>query len=191
MELKLVSPIPPSVNHYMAYRVIKRNDKPTAMSYKTQISINYKSSFCEYVKAEAIKQGWSSSSNPYQHYYVEGSFYFPRTNMDCNNYWKVMLDAITDTGIVWPDDNVVCERVKRIQYDSQNPRIELTIYPTEYVGIFDNAQQLEQFEAGCADCIRHEKNCSILNKAIQGRIQPEINNMICSKHKTRGKKGKK
>lgn len=182
MELKLTSPIPPSVNHYMAYRVINRNDKPTAMSYKTKISTTYRSDFASYVESEAHAQGWQTIDNPAQHYYVDGYFYFPKTNMDCNNYWKVMLDAITDTGIVWSDDNVVCERAQRIMYDAQNPRIELVIHPVEYLGIFDNAQQLAEFEAGCADCKRHNRNCSILAKALQGRIQPEITNMTCLKY---------
>ena len=36
MEEKLVftSPIPPSVNHYLAYRTIIKNGKPMAMIYK-------------------------------------------------------------------------------------------------------------------------------------------------------------
>ena len=90
-----------------------------------------------------------------------------------------MLDAITDTGLVWVDDNVTCERVQRIYYDSKNPRIELTIYPVEYIGVFDNASQLEQFESRCIGCSRYKRNCSILQKAKEGRVQEEINNGIC------------
>lgn len=34
--------------------------------------------------------------DPMQHYYVDAVFYFPRIDMDTNNYWKVAFDAITD-----------------------------------------------------------------------------------------------
>lgn len=193
MKLILTSPIPPSVNHYLSYRAVlrKQDGKPMAMSYKTQAAQDYRAAFAEYVRSEVERQGWSVDVNHAQHYYVDGDFFFPKTNMDSNNYWKVLLDAITDTKLVWGDDNTVCERVRRIQYDSANPRIELTIYPVDYIGIFDNAQQLEDFRSSnCADCIRLKNNCSIFNKAIQGRIQPEINNMACAKRKVKKSKGR-
>lgn len=185
MELHLTSPLPPSVNHYMAYRVINRSGKPTAMSYKTNEALKYRLEFADYVRAEVPKQSWDMEPNNTQHFYVDATFYFSKTNMDCNNYWKVMLDAITDTRLIWLDDNVVCERVRRIYYDTEHPRIELVISPVEYIGIFDNAQQLEQFVSNCAGCIRQNRNCSILNKAKEGRIQSEICNLTCSKYKQR------
>lgn len=169
----------------MAYRVISKNGKPTAMSYKTEAAQKYKAEFAEYVRSEIIKQSWSMEPNHTQHFYVDATFYFPRTNMDCNNYWKVMLDAITDTKKIWLDDNVVCERVRRIFYDSEDPRIELNIHPVEYIGIFDNAQQLERFVSNCAGCIRQNKNCSILRKAMEGRIQSEVCGLACTKYKQR------
>ena len=94
-----------------------------------------------------------------------------------------MLDAITDTGLIWIDDNVTCERVQRIYYDSSNPRIELEIYPVEYIGVFDNASQLEKFESRCIGCNRYKRNCSILQKAKEGRIQEEIQDLVCKKYK--------
>lgn len=159
------------------------------MSYKTETSINYCTRFAEYVTSQVQEQGWQISDNPYQHYYVDAVFAFPRSNMDCNNYWKVLLDAITDTQLVWHNDNVVCERVKKIIYDAQDPRIELTIHPVEYIGIFDNAQQLDDFmSANCADCTRHNNNCSILQKAMHGKVQPEVADLACSKRRQRKKR---
>ena len=102
--------------------------------------------------------------------------------MDCNNYWKCMFDAITETGLVWIDDNVTCERVNRIYYDSDNPRIELTIRPVDYVGVFDNASQMEQFESVCVGCRKYKRNCSLLKKAKEGRVQKEIAEGVCSKY---------
>ena len=54
-------------------------------------------------------------------------FYFPRIDMDANNYFKCMADAITDAKTVWIDDVQLCERVQRIFYNTENPRVEITI----------------------------------------------------------------
>jgi len=99
-----------------------------------------------------------------------------------------MIDAITDTQLIWVDDNVVCERVNKILYDTKDPRIELTIYPVEYVGIFKNKQEYEQFESNCKTCSRYSNNCSILSKAKEGRIQDEIVNNVCTKYRLKKNK---
>ena len=184
-ELRLISPIPPSVNHYLAYRAIIKNGKPMAMSYKTAEATKYQKEFAEYVKQEVKRQNWDLIPNKEQHFYVDCVFYFDRTDKDCNNYFKCMLDAITDTQLVWIDDNVVCERVNRIYYDNANPRIELCIYPVDYIGIFDNISQLEEFETNCIGCSRYKRNCSILQKAKEGRLQEDIVNFTCTKRKTK------
>ena len=172
-----------SVNHYLAYRAIIKNKKPMAVSYKTQEAKEFQENFTEYVKQQAKEQNWITDLNPFQHYYVDTVFYFQRIDMDCNNYWKVPFDSITDAGVVWADDNMACERVIKVLYDSNNPRIEYTIYKTDYIGIFDNQEQLDCFENKCKTCKRYKRNCSILNKAKEGRIQEEICNFECSKYK--------
>lgn len=50
--LKLISPLPPSVNHYLAYRAIMKNGRPMAMSYKTPEAVKYQKDFIEYVEQE-------------------------------------------------------------------------------------------------------------------------------------------
>ena len=123
-ELHLISPIPPSVNHYMGIRSIIKNGKPMAMTYKTPEAVKYQKDFAAYVRREVQKQGWDVKPNKTQHWYVDAWFYFNRIDMDAANYDKCLLDAITDTQLIWLDDNVVCERVQKVLYDSQNPRIE-------------------------------------------------------------------
>lgn len=182
-ELKLISAIPPSVNHYLAYRAIMKNGKPMAMSYKTPEAVRYRNDFSAYVVSEVQKQGWDLEVNKTQHFYVDAVFYFPQVDLDANNYFKVMLDAITDTQLIWADDNVVCERVQGIYYDSENPRIELTIHPVDYIGVFQNASQLELFRSNCIGCSRYRRNCSLLKKAIEGRVQPEIHDGLCESYK--------
>lgn len=165
-----------SVNHYLAYRVIYKNGKATAMSYKTLEARKFQKNFTEYVKQQVKEQGWEMSKNPYQHYYVDAVFYFPRVDMDCANYDKCISDAITDSGVVWLDDNMVCNRILKVMYDNKNPRIELTIYPVDFIGIFDTQIDAEKFKEKCSSCKRYKNNCSILKKALEGRIQDEITN---------------
>lgn len=153
------------------------------MSYCTNEAKQYKKWFADYIREEVIKQGWSLTPNRYQHFYVDAVFYFPRTDMDSSNYFKVMLDAITDTQLIWVDDNVALERVQAVYYDTKNPRIEICIYPVDYIGVFNNTPQLEKFISRCIGCIRYNRNCSLLQKAKEGHIQSEITNGICSKYK--------
>ena len=153
------------------------------MSYVTKDASRYKSEFKDYVINEVQKQNWNWVPNKEQHFYVDAIFYFDRLDRDCNNYFKVMLDAITDSQKIWLDDNVVCERVQRIYYDSENPRIELVITPVDYVGIFDNMSQYEKFVSRCIGCTRYSRNCSILKGAKAGKIQKDIESDRCNKYK--------
>lgn len=154
-----------------------------AMSYKTNEAKKYQKEFINYIREQVKIQGWAKSDNPFQHYYMDTYFFFPRIDMDANNYYKCMADAITESGVVWIDDVQLCERVQGIYYDTENPRIEMKIYPTNYIGVFDNATQLEEFESRCIGCIRYKRNCSLLNKAKEGRIQKELHNGVCNKYK--------
>lgn len=183
--LRLTTPIPPSVNHYLAYRVVKTRRRYMAIPYTTKEAKTYQKEFTDYVIEEAKKQGWDIDKVGEKHIFVDAMFYFPRIDMDCNNYFKVMLDAITDAKIVWTDDNIVCERVKGIQYDSANPHIELVIHPVDYIGIFDNSERLEEFENRCKTCSRYARNCYLLNRAITGHIEDGVNQYTCASFKKR------
>ena len=182
-KLFLTSDIPPSVNHYLAYRAIIKNGRPMAMSYCTPEAARYKKDFSQYVAQEVIRQGYNVEPNTTRHFYVDCDFYFPRTNMDCNNYYKCMLDAITDTKMIWLDDNVVCERAKSIRYDTDNPRIEIYIHPVEYIGVFNDAARLEEFTSKCIGCARYRRNCNVLKNAILGKVQKEVHDGSCDKFK--------
>ena len=181
MELKLTSKMPPSVNHYLGYRSFKGH---VSVYVKTGAK-KYKNEFANYVASEIQAQNWNIPVTKYQHFYVDMDFYFPRIDMDAPNYDKCLLDAITDSGLIWEDDNVVCSRVNHIYYDNKNPRIELTIKPVDYIGIFDNMNLYQQFVNKCNNCSRFDRGCSLLNRAIEGRIQDEIINFECSKYKTK------
>lgn len=187
-ELKLVSPIPVSVNHYLGWRVIMKGGKPIVVSYETPEYKKYKKEFSKEIIKQVREQNWEMDCTGLRHIYVDTIFYFDRIDKDPNNYFKCSLDCITDSKKVWVDDNVVCERVQGILYDSKNPRMEMTIHFTNYIGIFDSIEQLDKFEDKCKLCSRYGRNCSILLKAKSGRIQEEINDFICSKYKMKKEK---
>lgn len=187
--LLLVSPIPPSVNHYMNYRTVIKNGRPVAISYKPKDVVQYQKMFTAYVTEEAKKQGWNQEIDPNRHFYIDTVFFFPEKRMDANNYFKVMLDAITEAKVIWKDDNVTCERVQAIYYDASNPHVELYIHPTDYIGIFRDMSQREEFITRCVDCTRYKRNCSLLRKATDGRVQSEIVDGVCSKFKRKNNVG--
>lgn len=183
-RLKLISPIPCSVNHYIKPRPFIMHGKPQVTMYETAEAKAYKKDFAKYIKEQVKQQGFDIEINKTQHFYVDCIFYFDRIDKDSNNYFKLLLDSITDSKCIWEDDNVVCERVNAIYYDAKNPRIEIEIYPVDYVGIFDNQEQLNVFTESCIGCKRYkEGKCSIYKKALEGRIQEEITNCTCSKFK--------
>ena len=153
------------------------------MSYCTHEAKDYKKWFTQYVQEEAAKQEWEFIDNIYQHFYVDAVFYFPRLDQDSSNYYKILLDAITDSRVVWLDDNAACERTQGVYYDAINPRIEIVIHPVEYVGIFKNKDILNTFEEKCRRCTRYKRNCSLLRNAKEGRIQEEIADGECAKYK--------
>lgn len=184
-SLKIVSPIPPSVNHYLAHRAVIKCGKPLAVVYKIKEAVAYQNAFKKTVANAVKEQGWISNIDDPRHIYVDADFYMDKKHRDCNNSWKCLLDAITETQLIWKDDDIVCERVNKIVYDADNPRVELYIHYVDYVGIFDNEEQLETFkETNCIGCKRYKRNCTLLRNAIDGRIQTEIDGFACAKCST-------
>ena len=184
-KLKLISPIPVSVNHFLKPRafIMKINGKnvPQVTMYETAEAKYYKKGFSEYVKQEVKNQNWDIESTKTKHHYMKCTFYFARIDQDEQNYYKIMCDSMNK--IAYNDDNFILTSTNRIYYDSKNPRIEIEIYPVDYIGIFDNNDDLQTFENKCHTCSRYKNNCSILNKAIEGRIIEEVQNKQCTKYK--------
>ena len=177
--LNLTLPIPPSINNdYIKPRAIISRGKPMAMMYETQQAKNYKKNAIKHIKRKVKEQGFKRIDSKFT--VVEWTFFFPRTNMDTNNYYKCLLDAITESKEIWEDDNISQNRDKRIYYDSKNPRVELTIYYIAHIGIFDNERELELFKRfNCNKCKKGNKigqkgGCSIYRKALENRMQDEI-----------------
>jgi crossover junction endodeoxyribonuclease RusA len=186
--LKLVSPIPPSVNHYLGVRGYISNGKVITTMYETTEAKIYKSEFKRHILDEVKKQNWNWQVNKTQHFYVDCVFYFDRIDKDSSNYDKCLLDAITETKKIWEDDNVALVRTQAVYYDSERPRIEIEIRPVDYIGIFNNNECYTNFIDRCSTCSRYlSGRCSILKKAIEGRVQSDITKQneafVCNTYK--------
>jgi len=182
--LKLVSPIPPSNNHYLNYRVSGTNKK-YVQSYSAKETIDYCKEFIPYVKQEIIKQNWKMPDKN-KLIFVDLIYFFDRKGKDPNNYFKVMFDCLTKAE-VWVDDDIALPRVERVYIDKDNAYVKLNIYQSDFIGIFENMNEYISFlKQNCLKCSRNYKKCSIYNKILNNYIlvkKNENNNYTCLKLK--------
>lgn len=135
----------------------------------------------KYIEEEVKKQKWTKIEN--QFLYMDEIIFSNRKGRDSDNFKKLQQDCITESRVVWTDDTWCLPRTQRLLIDKKNPRIELIITPCDFIGIFDDERQLKEFkQIQCLQCNRYKRNCSILNNALEGRIQEEIDDkLICKK----------
>lgn len=117
-SLKLSLPVPPSVN---------------AIYYNTRGGGRRLTSKAEhYIRdSRALtnvaieEQGWTLSEKGIW-LYVDMVFYFPdRRRRDSHNTLKILLDALE--GLIYKDDMYVLPRIQSVEYDKDNPRVEINI----------------------------------------------------------------
>lgn len=180
-QLNLTIPIPPSINNdYMKSRAFIQGGRPKSMMYESSVAKKFKKEMVKLIKNEISTQGFNKESEG-KFVRIEYTFFFPRVNMDTNNYYKCFIDSITDTkGEIWKDDNVSLNHDNRIFYDSKNPRVEVKIYYENFIGIFDNQEDLDKFISEyCNNCKKGNKigqkgGCSIYKKALECRMQSDL-----------------
>lgn len=178
--LLLTSKLPPSVNNYLRYRVSRSGRKQFVQSYPSQETKDYEKYFHEYVTNEVKKQKWTIPEKG-KIVYVEMILYLNRKRKDPNNFLKLPIDVLTDSG-VWIDDDIVLPLCKRLYIDSENPRIEMKIYESDFIGIFNNVTEMKQFEnQNCSVCKRNQSKCGIFKQLLENRIIKEANNVTCTK----------
>jgi len=181
-KLVLTSPLPPSVNNYLNYRISRRGNKRFVQAYPSEETVSYKSFFVDYVKDQIQEQNWKRPEKGKQ-VYVKLTFFLDRKRKDVNNLLKVPFDALTEAGVYF-DDDIALPIAKRIYIDSNNPRIEIEISESEAIGVFDNQKEFEKFvENNCKLCKKDENKCTILKRLLDNRIIPEVENGVCTKKK--------
>ncbi|WP_119775867.1 RusA family crossover junction endodeoxyribonuclease [Dehalobacter sp. MCB1] len=117
-KLKISLPVPPSVNHmYYNTRNGGKRLTPTAENYirVSRALIN-----------EAIEvQRWLRQKDS-TWFYCDLVFYFgDRRIRDASNCLKLLLDVMQ--GIVYKNDYYCLPRIQSVEYDKENPRVEVCI----------------------------------------------------------------
>lgn len=183
-ELKLICRDFISNNHYLNYRVIRKNGKNIVAAYKAEKTSIFEKQFGLYVAKQMREQNWKKPEKG-KLIFLESTFFLPRVDMDCSNYWKSLLDTLTKVG-VWEDDNVVMEKVNRLYYDKENPRIEITIYEAEFLGVFNGDDHYREFVENCCNkCKKNIDKCTIHKSCLENRLTSsyDLEKNICLKLK--------
>lgn len=119
-RLKMSLPLPPSINHmYFNTRNGGKRLTTKAENYirKSRALINV-----AIEEQNWIKQSYSTW------YYIDLVFFMPdRRIRDSHNMLKLLLDVMQD--IVYDNDYYVCPRIQSVEYDKNNPRVEICITP--------------------------------------------------------------
>ncbi|MBD1379050.1 RusA family crossover junction endodeoxyribonuclease [Metabacillus arenae] len=188
MQIEMTLPLPTSINklyiNQFGWNPKTKTRMPTGKRIMSKDGVKVKNE----IQNEAIKQltnqewdyEWTKENYIYQDCYI----YMNRLGRDDNNLFKLLNDSLEK--IVYDNDSRVLTRTQRILIDSENPRIILHISQTPHRGIFDDENKIYIFEENCKTCKRYLRNCSILKKAKEGRVQSEINEVdgefVCSKY---------
>lgn len=117
-SLSIALPVPPSVNAiYYNTRGGGRRLTKKAEHYirDARAQIN-----------QAIEEQFWETQQKGVWLYVDLVFYFPdRRRRDSHNCLKILLDTLES--IVYVDDMYVMPRIQSVEYDKDNPRVELRI----------------------------------------------------------------
>lgn len=202
MELKLVLPLPTSINKlYINEYNWKYNPKtrkkermPTGRRILSPEGRKVKARIQGEARVQLEQQldNWDYEWTKENFCYQDALIVFTRRGSDDNNVYKLLNDSLEN--IVYDNDSRVLVRTQHIVYDPKNPRIELTLTPVDFVGIFKDKHSYDEFEARCEfggekGCSRYRNGrCSILKDSMSGTVREEIgdlNNPVCKEFKAK------
>lgn len=183
--LKLTLPLPVSINklyiNQASYSPKTRSRVPTGKRIMSSEGKKVKNSIIKAAKEQMKTQQWDYELTKERYLYLDTYIYMNRLGRDDNNIYKLLNDSLEK--IVYDNDSRILTRTQKILIDTENPRVEVSLRPVEYIGIFDHEVKLHNFESNCMTCKRYSRNCSVLKKAKEGRIQEEINSELeCNKY---------
>lgn len=182
---RLTLPFPPSVNDYLGHRVIYKGRKPIVTMYKTPETTKFEKEASSIIQKEIKKQGWTTPDKDVW-VRVECIWYMPKSGIDSNNLYKVVLDSMQANGVIINDSKII-EGCINCYVDTKNPRAELNIYTLQKKGIFLSDNHLEEFKKeNCYECSK-PTTCRILKTALDNKITEDISlyDNICFKKKTK------
>ena len=181
-KLILTSPLPPSVNNYLNYKIGQKGRRKFVQVYSSPETNLYKNFFTDYVKDEIRNQDWSRPKKGVL-VFVRMTFFFDRKRKDPSNFIKVPFDVLTDAG-VYIDDDIALPIAQRVYIDAANPRIEIEIFESGTIGIFEDQEDLSLFMSNnCNVCKKNTETCGVLKKLLDNRIIEEVEDRTCLKRR--------
>lgn len=189
MKLELVLPLPVSINqlyiNQYGWNPKTKSRMPTGKLIMCKEGEKVKKQIQDQATKQMQGQTWDYEYTKENYVYQDSYIYMNRLGRDDSNIYKLLNDSLEK--IVYENDSRVLTRTQRLLIDSGNPRVEVILTPVPFKGIFPSQEHLDIFVENCRNCGRFTRNCSILNKATEGRIQEEIiledRSYICSKYK--------
>lgn len=186
MELNLTLPVPTSINklYINEYQYDGRTKQrvPTGRRILSKEGRTVKAQIQGRARVQLLDQtDWDFEWTKENYVYQDAIIYFARRGSDDNNIYKLLNDSLE--GIVYDNDSRVLVRTQHIVYDAKNPRIEVSIKPVDFVGIFKDKHTYEEFTARCEfggenGCSRFRNGgCSILKDSIAGTVRAEVGNI--------------
>lgn len=169
--LKLTLELPKSVNH-----IYGRNK--FGSTYLKREGKDYKKRMIKIIQEEVERQHWNKLEDTFA--YLDEVVFMNKKGRDSDNLKKLTQDCITESNVVWTDDTYCWARTQRVFVDSDNPRIEIILSKTPYIGIFDNEEDYNKFiNTYCNNCRKGNKigqkgGCSIHKKILESRIIDEV-----------------
>jgi len=184
MKIELTLPLPVSINklyiNQSGWNPKTRTRIPTGKRIMSKDGVKVKNEIQNEANKQLENQEWDYEWTKENYIYQDCYIYMNRLGRDDNNLFKLLNDSLEK--IVYDNDSRVLTRTQRILIDSDNPRIRLVISQTPYRGIFESEIHMNEFEEKCKTCKRYKRNCSILKKAKEGRVQEEIDgDFVCGK----------
>lgn len=188
MELNLTLPVPTSLNklyiNQYSYNPKRRMQVPTGKRILSKEGTKSKNEIQAESRVQMQGQQWDYEWTKEGYLFLDTVIYFSRRGTDDNNIYKLLCDALE--GICYDNDSRVLVRTQKIMYSPNNPRVEVTLSPVDYVGIFDSKDEAEHFESACSDCSRYRKgSCAILKDSIVGTEREEVVDLTCTSYKKR------
>lgn len=190
MELNLVLPLPTSINklyiNQYQFNPTSRRNEPTGKRILSADGRSTKARIQGQARVQMKGQDWDFDWTRDHYVYQDAIIYFTRRGSDDNNIYKLLNDSLE--GITYENDSRVLVRTQRIVYDSKNPRVEVTLTPVDFIGIFEDRMAYDVFTYDfCSKCTRYRNgSCSILKDSIAGTVREEIGSIhkpICSQFK--------
>lgn len=186
VKLKVTSPMPPSVNLYLGKRVVGSGKKAYVQVYETAKAKAYKREFKKIIDKALKEQTWIVP--PENRYIIADMvFYMASKSQDTHNFDKCLIDCFQEHGVIINDSKVLVVP-KEVYIDSKNPRIEVELYMSDKIGVFKDLDEYDKFyHNNCSKCSRSKRNCSILAKSLDNKIQEEVNHIDLKCYKCNGK----